>query len=365
MLITKGTVVLDLGPSKGNPRNSEGAFIELKDGRLMLVYSRFIGESNNDDGLACIAARYSADGGNTWSEEDHIIARTEEYQALNLMSVSLLRMDNGDIGLFYLIRYGFHDTRLHLRRSPDEGKTWTNPQCCVPGPGYYVTNNDRVVKLSSGRLIIPMALHKLRGENVIDFKSWDSRGLVYFMLSDDGGMTWREARNGCTLSSPHTSSGLQEPGVIELQNGVLWAWSRTDLGRQYEMFSYDQGETWTEAGPSRFTSPNSPLSMKRNPLNANLLAIWNPVPNYETRPVSRAGWGRTPLIGAISRDDGRTWGSHFALETDEGGGYCYTAIHFTGDSLLLAYCAGDSEDQICLSRLRVRKIQLSDTGLID
>jgi hypothetical protein len=66
------------------------------------------------------------------------------------------------------------------------------------------------------------------------------------------------------------------------------------------------------------------------------------------------------LIGAISKDDGQTWGGHFAVERDEdGGGYCYTAIYITGDAVLLAYCAGEAEDGICLARLKVRKIPLS------
>jgi hypothetical protein len=61
----KGKVVLELGPSAGNPRNSEGAFIDLPDGRLLFVYSRFIGDSNADDAPSCIASRYSGDGGET------------------------------------------------------------------------------------------------------------------------------------------------------------------------------------------------------------------------------------------------------------------------------------------------------------
>lgn len=60
----------------------------------------------------------------------------------------------------------------------------------------------------------------------------------------------------------HSSSGLQEPGVVELKNGVLWAWARTDLGRQYEMFSMDGGEHWSDSQPSWFTGPCSPLSVK-------------------------------------------------------------------------------------------------------
>jgi Neuraminidase (sialidase) len=355
----KGTVVLDLRPGPGNPRNSEGAFLELNDKRLLFAYSRFIGESADDNAKASVVARYSSDNGDTWSDEE-TIAQPEDHDATNIMSVSLLRMANGDIGLFYLLRFGWHDMRLHVRRSNDEGRTWSDPVCCVPGQGYYVTNNDRVVRLSSGRLIVPCGLHKMKGDSRTDWKSWDSRSTAYFFLSDDDGYTWREAKGCAALYVPHSDSGLQEPGVLELHNGVLWAWARTDLGRQYEMFSIDGGETWSLPVPSRFTSPNSPLSMKRLPGSDSLVAVWNPVPNYETRTIERHSWGRTPLIGAISKDDGRTWSGRFAVERDEdGGGYCYTAIHATMDTILLAYCAGEAEDGICLTRLKVRKIELS------
>lgn len=360
MTANKGSVVLDLRPAEGNPRNSEGAFIELRDGSLLFVYSRFTGTEHNDDAIASIAARVSADGGNTWSD-DRIIATPEEHGALNVMSVSLMRMLNGDIGLFYGFRYGWHDTRLHLRRSADEGKTWSEAVCCVPGVGYYVTNNDRVVRLSSGRLVVPTALHRMRGESTRDWSSFDGRGVVYFFLSDDDGRTWREARNFSALNAPHSKSGLQEPGLIELANGSLWAWARTDMGWQYEMRSFDGGETWTPPAPSLFSSPNSPLSMKRMPGSGHLLAVWNPIPNYQTRVLGKHSWGRTPLVGAVSKDEGQTWESIFTVQSEaDGGGYCYTAIHFTSDAVLLAYCAGEADDGICLTRLKMRKIMLRD-----
>ena len=356
----KGVVVLDLPPGEGNPRNSEGAFLELRDGRLMFAYSRFVGRSHSDDAVAQIVARYSRDGGETWSE-DEVIDTPDRHGALNLMSVSILRLNNGDIGLFYVVRYGWHDTRLRLFRSSDEGKTWSDPVVCVPGPGYYVTNNDRVVRLSSGRLVVPAALHKMRSDSTTDWRSFDSRGTVYVYLSDDDGRTWREANNAVALHVRHTRSGLQEPGIVELANGVLWMYCRTDLGRQYEAFSWDGGETWSAPEPSQFTSPCSPLSVKRNPHTGHLLAVWNPIPDYTGRRIERHSWGRTPLIGAISRDEGATWESHFALETEEDrGGYCYTAIHFTDEAVLFAYCAGEPEDGICLSRLRIRKVPLAE-----
>jgi len=313
-----------------------------------------------DDAKACVAARYSDDSGETWSE-DRILSTPEEHNALNIMSVSLLRMLNGDLGLFYLIRHGWHNTRLHLRRSADEGITWGEPVCCVPGLGYYVTNNDRVVRLASGRLVIPAGFHKMRGSSTTEWDSFSEKAITYFYLSDDDGATWRESRDFCALPIQRSNSGLQEPGVIELKNGDLWAWARTDIGHQYEMFSSDGGETWGLPAPSVFTSAYSPLSMKRIPSSGHLLAVWNPIPNYLTRQLEKESSVRAPLLAAISKDDGKTWGQYFAVEFEEDrGGYCYIAIHFTDDAVFLSYCAGEPEDGICLARTKIRKIMLSE-----
>jgi sialidase-1 len=354
-----GEIVLELPPVSGNPRNSEGAFIELKDGRIMFVYSHYIADSYDDDAPAAIAKFISCDRGKTWSQRE-IIFMPGEHNVKNIMSVSLLRMKNGDIGLFYLIRYGWHDMRLHLRRTSDEGETWGKPVCCVNSPGYFVTNNDRVIMLSSGRIIVATSRHNMLRDENVKGRHWDARGIVYFYYSDDDGYTWNQAKNFCAINTANTTSGLQEPGVVELKNGTIWAWSRTDLGRQYEMFSKDMGETWTSPEPSCFTAPCSPLSMKRMPQNGYLLAVWNPIPNYQTRILSKAGWGRTPLIGAVSKDEGATWKNFFVIEDDENAGYCYIAIYFIDDAVLLGYCAGAPEDGCCLSRLRIKKILLSE-----
>jgi sialidase-1 len=345
-----GDVVLELPPNEGNPRNSEGAFIQLNNDKILFVYSKYIGDSYADYATAAIASYYSKDNGNTWSESK-TIAKPDEYKAKNLMSVSLMRMQNGDIGLFYLIRYGWHDMRLHLRRSSDEGDNWGEPIPCIstPVPGYYVTNNDRVIRTSYGRLIVATSHHNMINGRV-----------VHYFLSDDDGKTWRVSRSNCALNCSNSKSGLQEPGVIELANGVVWSWARTDLGRQYEMFSRDMGETWTSPTPSVFTSPCSPLSMKRIPKNNYLLAVWNPIPNYQTRVLKGVSNGRTPLIGAISKDEGNKWGNYFYIEDDEESGYCYTSIYSKNDIILLAYCAGGIKDGICLSRLRIKRILLSD-----
>ena len=352
--------VLELPPSKGNARNSEGSFVTLKDGRILFVYSHFVGDDNDDHAKAVLATRISSDEGETWSG-DTVLATPNEDKAMNVMSVSLLRLGNGDIGLFYCLRYSWHDLRMQLRRSSDEGRTWSAPVSCMHASEYYVVNNDRVIRLSSGRLLIPAALHrKFNDENVPSSLDW--RGIASFFLSDDDGRTWREAAQALTLASPHTRAGLQEPGVVEMANGVLWGYARTDMGRQYEFFSQDGGNTWSVPQPSRFSSPVSPLSMKRLPGSDHLLAIWNPIPNYQTRPLEKPSGDRTPLIGAIGTGTtDATWGANFLVDRNDVDheGYCYTAIHFTAKSVLLAYCAGGKADDHRLNRLRIRKIDLA------
>jgi hypothetical protein len=357
---TVGTIVLELPPVPGNPRNSEGAFAELGDGKILFVYSHFLGTSGSDHAKARLASRVSADGGETWSA-DAFVAIPREEEAMNVMSVSLLRLGNGDLGLFYLLRFSWHEMRMWMMRSQDDGRTWGAPVNCMPAGGYYVVNNDRVGRLASGRLVIPAARHPARADRN-EASAVDWRGVTTFFLSDDDGRTWRESAGSVTLPVVHTRSGLQEPGVVELAPGHLWAWARTDLGRQYEMFSTDGAETWTQATPSRFTSPNSPLSVKRGADGGKkLLAIWNPAPGYETRPMKAPGGDRTPLVIATGTSAAGKWSAAKIIDgpDEPTAGYCYTAIHFTKDAVLLAYCAGGDADKSRLARLRVRKLPLA------
>jgi streptogramin lyase len=55
------TQPLVLAPAPGNPRNSEGDFIALKDGRVLFVYTHFTG-GGADHAAAHLAARTTADG---------------------------------------------------------------------------------------------------------------------------------------------------------------------------------------------------------------------------------------------------------------------------------------------------------------
>lgn len=63
--------------------------------------------------------------------------------------------------------------------------------------------------------------------------------------------------------------------------------------------------------------------------------------------------GRRPLTAAISRDEGVTWQHVQNLGTDPQGWYCYTAIDFVGDHVLLAHCEYPGLNSLQVTRLPV------------
>jgi hypothetical protein len=241
----------------------------------------------------------------------------------------------GEIALFYLLKTSEEDCRPQMCLSTDEAKTWSPPHCCITDEvGYYVLNNDRAVQLQSGRLILPVAWHQGPG------RPRDSAGIIMCYLSDDHGQTWRRSKDPFKGYAPDGRRiTLQEPGVVELKDGRLMMFIRTDAGSQYLCHSGDGGETWSRPGPSDLASPLSPASMERIPWTSDLLCVWNDHSGAHPFPKGR----RTPLCFAISGDEGRTWSRSQVIEADPDGWYCYTSLTFANDCVLLAYCAGDRQ----------------------
>lgn len=350
---SQSDITLNLEPNPANPRNSEGSFVTLRSGRIAFYYTQFYG-GLEDNAAARIVVIHSDDEGRTWSQPRPVV---EKGEAENVMSVSLLRLQSGKIALVYVVKNSALDCGPYLRLSMDEGETWSEARRIIDAPGYFVLNNDRVIQTTTGRIIVPVAFNRLRQRELAAKPSNqqinDIRGIAMWFYSDDEGTTWQEAVTWWAMPVP-TRRGLQEPGAVELADGSLFSWVRTDQGSQFEFRSKDNGVNWTPPQPGELKSPVSPASIKRLPGSDSLLAVYNDHSGRFEFPANR----RAPLVAAISPDGGCTWPRRKVIETDLQGWYCYTAMHFTRDAVLLAYCAGD--DKVGrLARLRIRRIEFS------
>ena len=347
-----GKEVLFLTAKDGNPRNGEGSFLRIDKNTIMYAYSKFRGNDWNDYCPADIYAIYSYDEGETWQDERLIV----KHDSKNVMCASLLRFSNGDIGTFYLKKDEETDSCvIYVIRSSDNGKTWSEPTRCIQEDKYFVTNNDRVIKLKNGRILIPANYHAFVKD--APDKSVTSVGIFNIFASDDDGYTWYKLSDNIEIPEKESQSGLQESGLYQRETGEIIAWSRTDMGFQYECISYDDGKTWTTQQPKKtFTSPCSPMSMKKV-CSDKVVAVFNPIPNYTTRELQNArSWGRTPYVCAVSEDDGIEFDKFFYLEDDETNGYCYAAIFDGCDYFLVAYYHSNNTDG-CLNSNKIIKIR--------
>lgn len=365
MIITSSECKHIMGAKPGNPRSSEGSFLRLDDGRIAFAYSHYIGTSDDDNAACDIRCVFSSDNGETWGDETELV-KASEYGEINVMSVSLVRMNNGDIGLFFILKHTGISTQYMLRRYKNDFNNIVEEVSCFPNDhlSYYVMNNDRVLHLKNGKWLVASAYHHTSTdpEKVVGkpkpytYIEWWSN--VHFFESDDDGHSWHKKRVVLNINDRYSQTGLQEPGLVELPGGQIYCYSRTDRMYQYESFSMDGGDTWLPSAPSRFTSPDSPMLIKQNPFGGKYYAIWNPIPKYMTRELSPCGWGRTPLVMAES-DDGVKFSEPVIIEDDPIRGFCYPAMYFLDErTLLVAYCCGGAEEKACLNQTAIRKITI-------
>lgn len=312
------------------PRNSESDIIVLKDGKLLLGWTEFYGKSSDDDGSARIVGRISEDGGRTWGDKYTLV---EHDEGRNVMEVSFLRLKNGDIALFHFKKYEevaadwnkstskTGDCRLVMRVSSDEGKTFRLVKEITQKDRYLESANGRCIRLKSGRILIECD---------------DYFGNALCIFSDDEGATWQE---GDPVKP--ANGGCWEPAAIQLKNGDLLMFLRTDLGGQYQTISKDEGKTWSTPTASALKGSPAPISLERIPQTGDLLAIWNhdvaTMSNGYRDGVQSQMRSRNPLTAAISKDEGKTWENFRNIEDSPKDAWAYPALSWINDRALITY----------------------------
>ena len=369
MIKVLGKRVCVLPPMNDNVRNGEGDLIRLPDGRIMYAYSEYIGGSVHDHAASQISAVFSSDEGESFGNYRVLLPMDEKI--VNRMCVSLLSMQNGEIGLFYgekfINRTGRIGMRVMLTRTRD-GVTFSAPVNCTGNEEYFVKENARVIRLSTGRILLPLNYHPFKDGT---HAGVDSHGISIFYYSDDDGKTFKKSTAALENPCENLESGLQETGVIEIEGGRILAFHRTNGGCQYVSISEDGGESFSKPLPCPyFTSPQSPMHMRH--FGEKTIAVWTPTPlmphNHGYARIHAGGKDRTPLLAAIVEGKGDAFIANapanvpakvFLLEDDPDNVYCYPTTFVGKDYLLCAYYHSYDTENV-LSATVIKKVMLSE-----
>jgi sialidase-1 len=285
------------------------------------------------------------DGGITWSVPR--VLRTTPDGVMNIMSVSLLGLTRGRVACVNLCQDSETTSRVMFMTADADAQQWTKPRA-ITGAGYHVVNNDRLIQLANGRLLIPVA-RDIEGPG---------RSACGCLWSDDEGQSWHmgaeiriqkqdmlppraiEHSNADAVAAiAEGDVHCQEPGVIELADGRVMLWSRTTGSYCYRAYSSDGGQTW---GPFRaipeFNTPCSPQSIRRLGNARRMVMLLN---DRGAIPYGHLDFFlRRPLLIALSDDDGATWRPHGLLEPESVVSNCYYSICEHGENVVFTYYEG-------------------------
>jgi hypothetical protein len=240
----------------------------------------------------------STDGGRTWATSGRMNVEWKLAGMVSDQGISFLRLKDGRLAAV-LPRHLLHGGGVPaITFSRDDGVSWSAAKMLVESDDALFVMNDRLIQLKSGRLLLPVARKVGKHEGDQD------ESLA--MLSDDGGESWRLSRGRVRLDRPR---GMQEPCAVELADGRVRLLARTGAGFIYTSLSADGGETWSAPEPTTLESPCSALTLRRAP-DGRLVCLYNHV-----KPLKEgAFFPRTPLVYAVSSDDGATWSAPIVID---------------------------------------------------
>jgi len=251
------------------------------------------------------------------------------------------------------INYGHwcqNGTILFLKRSYDNGRTWTDLELFCKERGLLGKNKPLQLKADPDIWIIPV--------------EYEKKWIAAFIRSDNGGQDWNVVGD----IGRRENVRLHQPTIVELSDGGLLVYMRSWEGYIYQSRSLDKGKTWSVSEPTVILNNNSGIDMVSLE-SGNLLLVCNPVglgkngnivvdqklktnkaEQYTIENLCIADdrnssnifgqekitedvisdlypcWGpRTPLSLILSMDEGKTWKIKKDLENGEGE-YSYPAV---------------------------------------
>jgi predicted neuraminidase len=251
------------------PMCHSATLCELSSGELLAVW--YAGSYEGAVDTMLVASRRLLQGGEAWSEPECLLV----MPGLPVGN-PVLHAEHDHVTLYFVILYGtwWTEAKVACIESKDHGYTWSRPELLRPESGLMLRTPP--VRLSSGTLLLPM----------YNEQTWSP---LVLRREVDEKSAWQ-------LRGDTTARGKAiQPALAELSDGSILMYSRSNQGRIYESWSFNDGKSWTASQPTALPNPNSGVALVATVADT-LVLVYNP----DER-------GREHLGVSISEDAGRTW----------------------------------------------------------
>ena len=235
-----------------------------------------------------IIVRRSSDNGKTWSSIETVV----NFPYGKSASDPSMIVDTVTNEIFLFYNYMDLDTEkdiyyLHVVKSADNGKTWSEPMDITSQIAKPEWHKDFKF-ITSGRGI------QTRSGKLLHTMANLNSGLHLFG-SDDHGKTWY------FIDTPIQPA--DESKVIELADGTLMINARVNgKGMRYVHTSTDEGKTWTTKEAPELIDPGC---------NASIIRYTSTEDGYKKNRLlfsnAKSKKGRVNMTVRISYDEGKTW----------------------------------------------------------
>lgn len=295
------TAVLAQSNPRGFVVNALPVIDRLASGRLICIFSV---ERAAKPIKMNIAASVSDDNGKTWSRPEIVFDHPHAEDADPNLLVDGNRVLAFSTTVPEPVR--INRTLIYMRESPD-GVHWSR-EVLLKTPHRYIAGKiHQGHRLSNGTLVMGYSWDTWAEQGMPPATEGEMNIKSGVLRSTDNGATWTPGANlyaRVPKTSPYAISGLDEPATVVLADGQLMALMRTGGTRLYQAWSRNGGRTWTVPRPSALTAHNSPAALWRLDGSHDIVAVWDDSP---TR--------RTPLVAALSADNGKTWSQPRVIAT--------------------------------------------------
>lgn len=275
-----------------------GPFTRNSDGSIVTV----------NKNKSCI----SQDEGKTWKEFLMLSEDKFDISAGSIITTSkgviILTFSNLKEKANWNWRTDIHDSPgakcpTYTIRSPDGGKTWKDLKKLHD---EWTGANRDIIETRNGNIVLTSMMMRHN----------PGRHTVVTYASKDQGRTWIRS-NIIDLGGIGHHGGVTESTLEQLNDGRLWMLMRTNWGKFWETYSYDEGLTWKDFNPTKIDASSAPGILKRLK-SGRLVLVWNRFYPEGKKEYPLSGgdgnWSEVPVSNhreelsiIFSNDEGKSW----------------------------------------------------------